>query len=40
MIDYINEHRHAHVICLEDPIEYLHRHNLSMVNQRELQRHG
>ena len=36
MIDYINEHRHAHVICLEDPIEYLHHHRQSTVEQREI----
>ncbi len=36
MIDYINEHRHAHVICLEDPIEYLHHHRNSTVEQREI----
>lgn len=36
MIDSINHTRSAHVITLEDPIEYLHQHHLSMVNQREL----
>lgn len=36
MINYINETQNAHVLTLEDPIEYLHRHNHSMVNQREL----
>lgn len=36
MINYINETQNAHVLTLEDPIEYLHRHNRSMVNQREL----
>ncbi|HMP73616.1 MAG TPA: PilT/PilU family type 4a pilus ATPase [Kiritimatiellia bacterium] len=36
MIDYINEHRNAHVICLEDPIEYLHRHRNSIIDQREI----
>jgi len=36
MIDYINSDRRAHIITLEDPIEYLHRHKKSLVNQREL----
>lgn len=36
MINYINETQNSHVLTLEDPIEYLHRHNQSMVNQREL----
>jgi twitching motility protein PilT len=36
MIDYINHHRHAHVICIEDPIEYLHQHAQSTIEQREI----
>src|SRR5881398_2363447 len=36
MIDYINKTRSAHVMTVEDPIEFLHRDNLSMVNQREV----
>src|SRR5678809_1269859 len=36
MIDYINATRQAHVMTVEDPIEYLHRDNQSIVNQREL----
>lgn len=36
IIDKINSNREAHVITLEDPIEYLHQHKLSMVNQREI----
>jgi twitching motility protein PilT len=36
MIDYINANRRAHIITLEDPIEYLHKHKKSLVNQREL----
>lgn len=35
-IDVINTYREAHIITLEDPIEYLHRHNMSIVNQREI----
>ncbi len=36
IIDKINNFRDAHVITLEDPIEYLHQHKMSMVNQREI----
>lgn len=36
MIDYINQNRNAHIITLEDPIEYLHRHRKSIVSQREI----
>ncbi len=36
MIDYINKERACHILTLEDPIEYLHKHNKSMVNQREI----
>jgi len=36
IIDCINKTRDAHVITLEDPIEYLHQHRMSMVNQREI----
>lgn len=36
IIDKINNNRECHVITLEDPIEYLHQHRLSMVNQREI----
>lgn len=35
-IDVINSNREAHVITLEDPIEYLHKHKKSIVNQREI----
>lgn len=36
MIDHINKTRQAHIITLEDPIEYLHNHNMSIVSQREV----
>ncbi len=36
MIDYVNVHRSAHVITVEDPIEYIHEHKCCMVNQREV----
>jgi twitching motility protein PilT len=36
MIDYINTTRAAHIMTVEDPIEYLHRDHHSIVNQREV----
>ena len=36
MIDRINNSREAHIITMEDPIEYLHHHNKSIVSQREV----
>lgn len=36
IINEINHTRNAHVITLEDPIEFLHRHHLSVVTQREV----
>jgi len=36
MIDLINCEKACHIITLEDPIEYLHQHKKSMVNQREI----
>lgn len=36
MIDYINANRTAHVITIEDPIEYLHRDLNCIINQREI----
>lgn len=36
IIDVINKKHKEHIITLEDPIEYLHKHNKSMVNQREI----
>ncbi len=38
MIEYINQSRKCNIITVEDPIEYLHKHKLSAVNQRELGR--
>jgi len=34
IIDHINEHRQLHILTIEDPIEYLHHHKRSVVNQR------
>ena len=36
IIDAINKSRNCHIITLEDPIEYLHRDNQSLVSQREI----
>jgi twitching motility protein PilT len=37
MVDLINATRTEHILTIEDPIEYLHRDNLSIVNQREVE---
>jgi twitching motility protein PilT len=36
MIDWINTHRRCHVLTIEDPVEYVHQHKSSIVNQREI----
>ncbi|MFZ5603491.1 MAG: PilT/PilU family type 4a pilus ATPase [Pseudomonadota bacterium] len=36
MIDYRNQHRSGHILTIEDPIEYIHHHKQSIVNQREV----
>ena len=36
IIDVINETKHYHVVAIEDPIEYLHAHKNSTINQREV----
>jgi twitching motility protein PilT len=36
IIDYINNHRRGHVIAIEDPIEYIHHHKKSIIDQREV----
>ncbi|MCI9376290.1 MAG: PilT/PilU family type 4a pilus ATPase [Oscillibacter sp.] len=36
ILDRINKERESHIITLEDPIEYLHRDNKSIVSQREI----
>ena len=36
MIDRINKTRDGHIITMEDPIEYIHRHDKSIVTQREI----
>ncbi len=36
LVDHINTHRACHVLTIEDPIEYVHRHKRSVVHQREI----
>jgi len=36
IIDKINKERPVHIITVEDPIEYLHRHQVALINQREV----
>jgi len=36
IIDKINHERECHILTLEDPIEYLHRHDKSIISQREI----
>jgi len=36
MIDYINETKKCHILTIEDPIEFLHRHKSAVVDQREV----
>lgn len=36
MLDKINAERHAHILTIEDPIEYIHHHKNCLVNQREV----
>ncbi|MCF7988519.1 MAG: PilT/PilU family type 4a pilus ATPase [Methylovulum sp.] len=36
LIDYRNSHTSGHIITIEDPIEYIHPHKKSLVNQREV----
>ncbi len=36
IINKVNLERHDHILTVEDPIEYLHRHNCALINQREV----
>ena len=40
LVDRINESRSSHIVTIEDPIEYLHRHKKSLVSQREVPNHA
>ena len=37
IVDAINHSRSGHILTLEDPVEYIHRHDKCIVNQREIQ---
>jgi len=36
MIDYINKNRYDHIVTIEDPIEFIHKHQNCLINQREV----
>lgn len=36
MVSMLNESKHLHIITIEDPIEYIYRHNKCLINQREV----
>jgi twitching motility protein PilT len=36
MVDYLNKTRPYHILTFEDPIEYIHKHRLSIVDQRQV----
>ncbi|TMO70127.1 type IV pilus twitching motility protein PilT [Pseudoalteromonas aurantia] len=38
MVDYINANKHHHILTIEDPIEFVHQNQLSLINQREVHR--
>jgi twitching motility protein PilT len=38
MIDYLNDHHFAHILTIEDPIEFVHESKKCLVNQREVHR--
>ncbi|MFL8988167.1 type IV pilus twitching motility protein PilT [Pseudomonas sp. QLc11A] len=38
MIDYLNNHRHHHILTIEDPIEFVHEPRKCLINQREVHR--
>lgn len=39
MVDYINQNFKKHIITIEDPIEFVFKHNKSLINQREIWNH-
>jgi twitching motility protein PilT len=38
IVDYINANKHHHILTIEDPIEFVHQNQLSLINQREVHR--
>ena len=39
MVDYLNQHRHGHILTLEDPVEFIHASRNCLIQQREIGRH-
>ena len=39
LLDYLNEKKSYHIVTIEDPIEYIHKNKMSLVNQREIGAH-
>ena len=39
MVNHVNEEKHAHILTIEDPIEFVHESKNSLINQRELNEH-
>lgn len=39
MVNHVNENEHAHILTIEDPIEFVHESKNSLINQRELNEH-
>jgi twitching motility protein PilT len=38
MVDYINAHKREHILTIEDPIEFVHKNKMCVINQREVHR--
>ena len=36
LVDWINEHKEVHILCLENPVEYVHANRRSVVSQRDI----
>jgi twitching motility protein PilT len=36
MIDHINVNQNKHIITIEDPVEYIHKHKKSLIEQKEI----
>ncbi len=36
IVNFVSQRRSVHIVCIEDPIEYVHRHGKSIVDQREV----
>ena len=36
MVNYVNENHYGHILTIEDPIEFAHKHKKSVVDQREV----